>query len=88
MRPVACVVLGMVSAAVPVWAQDVSQQRAWCVNKDNAFTADQSIGGCTALIQAGRDLADPGDRVQQSRERPRHQGRVRPPSMTTARPST
>ena len=56
MRYRACVTLGMLSLAGPVGAQDMSQQWARCLNRDNAFTADQSIGGCTAVIQAARDV--------------------------------
>ncbi len=43
MRYRLCVVLGMLSLASPVGAQDLRQQWAWCLNKDNAFTADQSM---------------------------------------------
>ena len=56
MRYRACVVLAMLSLSAPVGAQDMSQQWAWCLNEDKAFTADQSIGGCTAVIQAARDV--------------------------------
>lgn len=56
MRYRACVVLGILSFASPVGAQDMSQQWAWCLNEAQAFTADQSIGGCTAVIQAARDV--------------------------------
>jgi lipoprotein NlpI len=36
----------------PVAAQ--TQQIDWCVNKNNAYSPDLSIDGCTAVIQSGR----------------------------------
>ena len=54
MRYRACVVLAMLSLASPVEAQDMTQQWAWCLNKDNAFTADQGMAGCTAVIEANQ----------------------------------
>ena len=54
MRYRLCVVLGMLSLASPVGAQDLKQQWAWCLNKDNAFTVDQGMAGCTAVIQANQ----------------------------------
>jgi tetratricopeptide (TPR) repeat protein len=56
MRYRLCVVLGMLSFASPAGAQDRAQQWARCLNEQEAFTADQSIEGCTAVIQAARDV--------------------------------
>ena len=56
MRHLACVVLAMVSVARPAWAQDMSQQWLRCLDERNAFPADQRIGGCTAIIQAEREV--------------------------------
>ena len=53
-----CVVLGMLSLASPAGAQDLKQQWAWCLNKDNAFTADQRMAGCTAVIDANRETPE------------------------------
>jgi tetratricopeptide (TPR) repeat protein len=49
----ALVVAGLVLGD-PVAAQP-SQHRAWCSNKDNAYTPDVVIGGCTAVIQSGKE---------------------------------
>ena len=35
------------------WAQ-TQQQIDWCNNNGNAFSVDQRIGGCTALVESGR----------------------------------
>ena len=51
-----CVVLGMLSFASSAGAQDVSQHWARCLNEQEAITADQSIEGCTAVVQAARDV--------------------------------
>ena len=56
MRYRVCVVLGMLSFASSAGAQDMSQHWARCLNEQEAFTADQSIEGCTAVIQAARDV--------------------------------
>lgn len=56
MRYGVCVVLGMLSFASSAGAQDMSRHWARCLNKQEAFTADQSIEGCTAVIQAARDV--------------------------------
>ena len=58
MRYAVCVVLGMLSLAGPAGAQDMNQQWAWCLNKDSAVTADQSLAGCTAVIQADRETPE------------------------------
>ena len=58
MRYRLCVVLGMLSLASPAGAQDLKQQWAWCLNKDNAFTADQRMAGCTAVIDANRETPE------------------------------
>ena len=67
MRYWLCVVLGMLSLASPVGAQDLKQQWAWCLNKDNAFTDDQGMAGCTAVIQANQGT--PKDRATAFRGR-------------------
>ena len=46
----------MLSLASLAGAQDMSQHWARCLNEQEAFTADQSIEGCTAVIQAARDV--------------------------------
>jgi tetratricopeptide (TPR) repeat protein len=56
MRYRVCVVLGLLSFASPAGAQDMSQHWVRCLNEQEAFTADQSIEGCTAVIQAARDV--------------------------------
>src|SRR5918995_240213 len=56
MRYGVCVVLGMLSFAGPAGAQHMSQHWARCLNEQEAFTADQSIEGCTAVIQAARGV--------------------------------
>jgi tetratricopeptide (TPR) repeat protein len=43
-------------AAVPLRAQQ-DQNRIWCENRDGVATAEQSIAGCTALIEAGTAAA-------------------------------
>jgi tetratricopeptide (TPR) repeat protein len=58
MRYRLCVVLGMLSLASPVGAQDLKQQWAWCLNKDNGFTNDQWMAGCTAVIDANRETPE------------------------------
>jgi hypothetical protein len=57
MRPAACVSLAMLLAAFPTWAQDMSRQWARCLNEGKAFTADQSIGRSTAIIQAATEVS-------------------------------
>ena len=46
------------SLASPAGAQDLKQQWAWCLNKDTAFTADQWMAGCTAVIDANRETPE------------------------------
>jgi hypothetical protein len=58
MRYSLCVVLGILSLASPVGAQDLKQQWAWCLNKDNGFTNDQWMAGCTAIIDANRETPE------------------------------
>ena len=48
------VVVGLFVAASPAGAQN-SQNWQWCVNKDNRFSLDLAINGCTTVIQAGRE---------------------------------
>jgi lipoprotein NlpI len=50
---------GLASAAVMLMlapaAARLSQNWAWCVNQDDAFSVDQRISGCTSIIQSGRE---------------------------------
>ena len=48
----ACVAVAL--GAAPALAQK-SQNWEWCENKNNAFSADLGINGCTAVIQSGRE---------------------------------
>jgi len=38
----------------PPWHVRYAPPHSWCVNKDNAFSPDQRISGCTAAIESGR----------------------------------
>jgi tetratricopeptide (TPR) repeat protein len=51
---VCSLMLAMAAPAPPSRAQQ-SQDKIWCVNKDKQFSPDLQIGGCTALIQAGKE---------------------------------
>ena len=48
------VLVGLVLAAPPASAQ-MSQNWQWCVNKDDRYSVDLAINGCTAVIQSGRE---------------------------------
>ena len=50
------IALCMMLFAAPALAQ-TQQQRDWCQDPVNGVTADQTIEGCTALIQSGRETA-------------------------------
>lgn len=43
-----------ISFAGPAPAQQ-TQAWTWCVNKDNVYAPDLAIGGCTTVIQSGRE---------------------------------
>ena len=42
-------------ATLPAVAQDADQQKKWCANEGGNVAPDLQIGGCTAIIQAGRE---------------------------------
>ena len=44
----------MVMVAPP--AAQFSQKWAWCVNQGGVFSADQRIGGCSSIIELGRQI--------------------------------
>src|SRR5262245_22827194 len=41
--------------ATPAAAQNNDQQWTYCENQGNAFAADLQVGGCTSIIQSGRE---------------------------------
>jgi tetratricopeptide (TPR) repeat protein len=49
------IVLALALVAAPAWAQ-TQQQRDWCTSP--SATDDQTIEGCTAMIQSGQGSAD------------------------------
>lgn len=46
------------SVSMPARSQDSSQQWQWCVNKDDEFSHDLAISGCTAVIQSGQETTE------------------------------
>lgn len=56
-RVIACLAAMVALTALPAFAQ-TNQQFDWCVNKDNAFSPDLQIKGCTALIKSGRGTVE------------------------------
>lgn len=45
----------LVAATTTAHAQSYDQQRAYCENQGQGYSADLRIDGCTALIQSGRE---------------------------------
>src|SRR5215475_9941984 len=52
-RAAVVVAVGLI-AAPPAFAQDLTQQWTYCENHGDQFAMDLAIGGCTAIIQSGR----------------------------------